>query len=353
VGDPLRLGQRPDSLRHPTLAYADRMASPGTGPSISVALCTYHGESYIREQLASITAQTLPASEVVICDDGSTDGTVQAVEAFIAAYSGPTVLRIAHTDRAGGVRANFERAIEACTGDLIALSDQDDVWRGDRLEVAAGVLASRPTVLAVHADARIVDASGQPTGETLLGSLYVSDGEREAIHSGDATTVLTRRNIVTGATLLFRRELLSTALPLGQHWVHDEWLAAIAAGLGGLDLIEEPLIDYRVHGANVIGVAQPTLRNKLRQLRVPRGDRYPRFAMRAQELVDRLETIGAAQDVLVIAQRKRAFELERAAYPAGRLRRAYPVLRHAARGGYATLSSQGSVDIVRDLIQPA
>lgn len=329
------------------------MAPSGTERSISVALCTYNGEPFIREQLASIAAQTLPASEVVICDDGSIDSTVNVVEFFIASYSGPTVFKIAHTERAGGVRANFARAIGCCTGDLIALSDQDDVWREDRLEVAAEVLTSRPEVLAVNADARIVDGKGAPTGDTLLGSLYVSAREREAIHSGCGLPVLIRRNVVTGATLIFRRELLASALPLGEHWVHDEWLAAIAASLGGLDLIEDQLIDYRVHGANAIGVAQPTLRNRLRQLRVPRADRYQRFAVRSQELVERLDTIGAPEDVLSLARDKRDFELRRAAYPAGRLRRFAPVLRNAVRGGYASLSSQGRVDIIRDLIQPA
>jgi hypothetical protein len=187
----------------------------------------------------------------------------------------------------------------------------------------------------------------------LLGSLYVSTGEREAIHGGRGLQVLIRRNVVTGATLLFRRELLAAALPLGEHWVHDEWLAAVAAGLGRLDLLEDQLIDYRVHGANAIGVARPTLGNRLRQLLVQRGDRYERFAARSLELLERLDTVGAPGDVLLLVQAKREFELRRAAYPAGRGRRIFPVLRNAARGGYATLSSQGRVDIVRDLIQPA
>jgi glycosyltransferase involved in cell wall biosynthesis len=326
--------------------------APGTELSISVALCTYNGEAYVHEQLASIAAQTVPAGEVIICDDGSTDGTIRAVEDFIAAHAGPTAFRIAHTDRAGGVRANFARAIEACEGDLIALCDQDDVWREDRLAFASATLDSHPSLLAVHTDARIVDDAGAQTGDTLLDSLSVGARERESIHAGLGMQVLIRRNIVTGATLMFRRELLASALPLGENWVHDEWLAVIAASLGGLDLIEDQLIDYRVHGANVIGVAQPTLRNRLRQLRVPRADRYPRFAVRAQELADRLDHIGAPQETQLLAQNKRNFELRRAAYPAGRLRRIRPVLLNAARGGYATLSSQGRADIVRDLIQP-
>lgn len=329
------------------------MASQDGAVSISVALCTYDGERFVREQLESIANQTLPASEVVISDDGSTDGTVAVVTAFIADYSGPTVFRIAFTERAGGVRANFERAIEACKGDLIALSDQDDVWREDRLEVESGAFASRADLLAVHADARIVDGKGEPTGATLLGSLYVGAGERESIHRGRGIDVLIRRNVATGATMMFTRELLASALPLAPNWVHDEWLAIIAASIGGLDVIESPVIDYRVHGANAIGVAEPTLSNRLRQLRVPRADRYPVLAARSQELVDRLGAINAPQEIQWLARSKLDFETARALYPSGRLRRVRHVLRNATRGGYATLSSQGVVDVVRDLVQPA
>jgi hypothetical protein len=86
---------------------------------------------------------------------------------------------------------------------------------------------------------------------------------------------LIRPNIVTVATSRFRRELAVNALLLGENWSHLESLAVLAASLGGFDLIEDQLTNYRVHGASVIRVAQPTLRNRLRQLQVPRSKGYP------------------------------------------------------------------------------
>jgi glycosyltransferase involved in cell wall biosynthesis len=332
---------------------AERTPSPAPSPTVSVALCTYNGEQYVTAQLESIAAQTTPATEVLIFDDGSTDNTVATVSAFIDEHSGPTAFSLVSTTRAGGVAANFARALAACTGEFIALSDQDDLWRTDRIATALEFLATHPHVALVHSDARVVDAQGSPTGETLLSSLYVSDRELADIHAGKAFEVLIRRNIVTGAATMLRRSLLEHGLPLADGWVHDEWLAAIAAAHGGVDTIEQALIDYRVHGGNQIGVTTPTLSHRLSQLRVPRGDRLTILAQRASLLVDRVESIGAPEPVIALARRKARFETRRAAYPRLRLARLVPVLTNARGGNYATLSSQGNKDIVRDLVQPA
>lgn len=325
--------------------------APTPAHRISVALCTYRGEAFVREQLESIARQTRPVDEVLIFDDGSPDGTVTVIEEFIAAYSGPVSFRLVSTERAGGVVPNFERALRACTGDLIILSDQDDVWHEDRVAVAEAEFARRPELLLLNADARVVDGKGRDTGATLFESLYVSDAERAAIHAGRGTEVLIRRNLVTGATTMLRATLLEEGLPLGEGWVHDEWLAFLAAARGGFDTLDRPVIDYRVHGANQIGVAQPTLRRRIGRMLEPRGDRLTVLAARSRTLLARLEAIGAGPDVVNLVRGKVAFEETRARYPRLRIARLVPVLRNA--GGYGRLASQGSTDIVRDLIQPA
>lgn len=321
-------------------------------PTISVALCTYNGEAYLREQLESIAAQTVPPIEVVIADDGSTDGTVALIEHFIADYAGPIAFRLAYRERAGGVAANFSRALTACTGELIALSDQDDVWHEDRIEVAAERFGE-PSLLLLNADARLIDGAGAPLGDTLLSTLYVPPAHLEAFHARAGFPLLLARNTVTGATTMLRRSLLDRALPIPEHWVHDEWLALIAAAHGGHDTLERAVIDYRLHGANQIGVAAPTLRRKVSQVFTPRGDRLAVLAQRGADAVARVEEIHAPEAVVELAKRKAAFETRRAAYPQSRWRRLVVVLREATRGDYRDLASQGAVDILRDLLQPA
>src|SRR5882762_9087557 len=98
---------------------------------ISIAMCTYNGARYLREQLDSIAAQTRPPSELIVCDDNSLDETREIVAGFAA--SAPFPVRLGVNEQNLGSIRNFERAIKLCEGDLIALSDQDDVWLPEKL----------------------------------------------------------------------------------------------------------------------------------------------------------------------------------------------------------------------------
>ncbi len=91
---------------------------------ISVSLCTYNGEQYIREQLQSIFNQSMPVDEVVIGDDGSSDATLSIINTFKEKYP----IRVLESGQKLGTIRNFLRTIFECTGDIIFLSDQDDIW---------------------------------------------------------------------------------------------------------------------------------------------------------------------------------------------------------------------------------
>jgi glycosyltransferase involved in cell wall biosynthesis len=325
--------------------------------SVSVALCTYNGARFIDEQLRSILSQSLLPAEIVVADDGSTDGTVDRVSAIAAEAiaAGQNVdIRILDGLGGSGVTKNFERAISACRSELIALSDQDDVWLPGRLALQVAQFDSRPDLTLLFGDARLVDANGQPLGVRLLETLEVGEAVRNDVHAGGAFAVLLRRNIVTGATLIFRRSLLGAALPLPPEWVHDEWLAILAAAIGTVDLIEDEVTDYRQHGNNQIGVRAPTLRNKIDRVLQPRGSRNADLAVRSDLLRERLEIVAKKNGALIASARgKSGFETFRAHLHRNRLRRVIPVLRRAVSGDYEAFASQGRADIVRDLLQPA
>ena len=319
--------------------------------TVSAVLASYNGAQYIEEQLRSILGQSRPPAELVVADDGSTDGTLEIVRSVASEYPG-VALRVLEPEASSlGVAGNFARAIGAATGDLVALSDQDDRWHDGRLERLVARFEADDSLLLLHHDAELVDATGTAYGQRLLGWLRASATEREALADGHAFEVYVRRNLATGATVVFRRSLAATALPIGDGWIHDEWLSAIAAALGGARLDEFALIDYRQHGGNQIGVAKPTPGHLVRRMLEPRGSRYERLAARSAALVSALEELDVAPDVLELARSKSAFEARRAAYPARRLARIGPVLRQ--RRDYARLSSQGSLDILRDLLHGA
>jgi len=321
--------------------------------SISVALCTRNGAQFIEEQLHSIFRQVPPPIEIVLSDDASNDDTVVIARRVAEGFFG-TTLRVVENSHPRGVVANFEQATLACTGDLIALSDQDDVWHEGRLLRLAQEFATKPELLLLASDAILIDADGAALGSRLLETLEVSPSELAGVQHGDAFAMLLRRNLMTGATMVFRRSLLKQAVPFPPSWVHDEWLASVAAATGTVDLLAEPLVDYRQHAANQIGARRRSFFSKVSLLLQPREDRNSRLVARASDLVDRLESMPASVEGVHLegAKGKLAHERARQALPSARFARLRPVFMEARTKGYAKYG-RGLIDILRDLLQPA
>jgi glycosyltransferase involved in cell wall biosynthesis len=325
--------------------------------AVSVALCTRNGAAHIEEQLLSILGQSVLPDEVIVSDDASTDGTVDLVRAVFASPNrpsgGPRLVVIQNPD-ALGVTRNFEQALRACHGDLIALCDQDDIWHPDRLRVAIDRFETSADLQMLASDARLIGDAGQPLRYSLFEALEIGPVEQNAVRSGEGFEALLKRNLVTGATSMVRRELVARAAPFPEPWVHDEWLAAIAAAIGSLNFVSERLIDYRQHSANQIGVRKLGLVGKFRQIIEPRDDRNRYLFERARALSARLEELGDAVplEYRELARRKVEHERLRAGLAVGRPRRWRSVLREATTGNYS-LFGRGAGDILRDLFQPA
>lgn len=322
--------------------------------AISVALCTRNGAAYLPAQVRSICMQDRLPIEIVLSDDGSRDDSVEVVRATMAecGVAGRIGLTVFRNDPALGVTRNFQQAVAACSGALIALCDQDDVWRADRLSIMAAVFDRRPGLLLLHTDARLVDGDLKPLGQTLFQGLEVRADELAGIHAGRAFGVLMHRNLVTGATTVFRRRLLDVTLPFPLEWVHDEWLAALAAATGEMDVLEDCLVDYRQHASNQIGVRRLGLKAKVAKAFAPRGDKHAQRVVRAQVLLDRLQSLGGQvpAQVLAAAREKVAHQSFRARLPANRLLRPLPIAVEALRGRYSRFD-RGWQAIVQDLFE--
>lgn len=326
--------------------------------TLSVALCTYNGAAHVADQLSTILQQTLLPQEIVVSDDGSSDDTVQIVQTTFAAWQAESMtrsvaLRVLRHPTPLGVTANFEYALASCTGDLLALCDQDDLWQPGRLARMVAEFTCRPELQLLHTDARLVDANGETLGLTLLDTLGVSAADRASVHAGQAINAYLRRNIVTGATMMVRRELVERSRPFPSAWVHDEWMAMVAAATGVVDLIEEPLIDYRQHGAQQIGASTLDAAGKRARLLAPRTERNARLLTRAEVLSERAPRLRPAvtSQILEAIAAKVAHEQMRSALPAQRIRRIAPIVHGWRRGCYASYGL-GIQDVLRDLLQP-
>ena len=326
--------------------------------SISVALCTFNGARFIEEQLESILSQSTRPQQIVISDDASTDATLDIVASVVSAdaVSAPTHpvdVTILRNAKPLGVARNFEKAIRVSTGDLIALSDQDDVWHPDRLSRSAEEFELRLDLDLIFSDARLVNANGASLERSLFEVLEITAADRLALHSGDAIPIFFKRNIATGATMMFRRRLLESALPFATNWVHDEWLAIVAAATGRVDIVDDALIDYRQHGSNQIGVSYPTLRRKVTRALEPRGNRNERLSLQFAEFADRMTEshVRVPTGLPPQARIKAAFELFRQDLSPHRIRRIGPILHANRHGWYLQFASQGRLDMLRDLLQ--
>jgi len=130
-------------------------------PDISVVLCTYNGEAFIQEQLESILAQSLPPNEIVISDDGSSDQTLARIKAIQDSSTASIRWVVITRDKPFGPAENFAHALTVATGELIALSDQDDIWESTKLAVLRSHFQKHPDALLVHTNARLIDSAGR------------------------------------------------------------------------------------------------------------------------------------------------------------------------------------------------
>ncbi len=223
--------------------------------TISVAMCTYNGSAYLQEQLDSIAAQTRLPDEMVICDDCSNDGTAAILEAF--AGNAPFPVHLHRNESNLGSTANFDQAIRLCQGDLIALSDQDDVWQPEKLRRLTEPFADLKVGL-VFSNAEVVDDDLNPLGMKLW-DVYFPPKLQRQMQQGQGFEVQMRQNVVTGATMVFRADLrgLIQPIPSDVHLIHDGWIALVAAAVSRIVFVPECLILYRKHSSQQVGINLP------------------------------------------------------------------------------------------------
>ena len=316
-----------------------------------VVLCTFNGEAFVAEQVAGVLAQLQPVDEIVVSDDASTDACVDRVREALAGFGGD--LRIHVNPATLGVVRNFETALRLAKGDVCFLCDQDDVWRADKVQWMVAAFAREPQLMLLHSGARIIDKSGARTGATLLSELRVRARDLAAYDAGDALSVLLHRNIVTGATVAVRRELLDLALPIPEGYWHDEWLALIAAAVGSIRRIDEPLIDYRIHKGNQAGLRGVMPGVRIRAAVSRRGGFHAVRARKLDALLERLRCLGSRVPVarLHLVEACRDHWRLRANLPQRRTERVASILAEW-RGGRYRRFSNGWRAALRDLVEP-
>lgn len=273
----------------------------------SVAMCTYNGARFLAAQLASLLSQERLPSQVVICDDQSQDGTAAILERFAgeAEARGVRVSLHFNANNLGFVK-NFEKALSLCDAEVVFLCDQDDVWQPRKLAAYMALFEADPQLQVVHSDARLVNAEGDSLGHGLFDALAVTADERRQMNADGAFDVLIRRNIVTGATMAFRRELAEVAMPVEAGWIHDEWLAMVAATRRGhFKCLDWQSTDYRQHGGNQVGASRRSAWSRLHRAEGARSAYIAQVVHRLDGLVRRSKAAAWIDDEQMDVLRKR------------------------------------------------
>lgn len=273
---------------------------------LSVALCSCNGARWLGAQLQSLASQTRLPDELIVCDDASSDASAEMVAGF--ARKAPFAVQLVRREQPLGASSNFADCLEHCSGELVALCDQDDVWLPRKLELLERLLEEEPDAGMAFCDAELVDSDLNPLRQRLREVLGPTPQELARLRQGDGLGVLVRHNVVSGATMMIRwgryRELLR---PIPKLWLHDAWCALVLAAVSKVAVSEEALVAYRQHELQQIGARRNSL---LAQIRTARrmhsayfGDDLLRWEAAEQRLGAHATWLRSEETLQVVHQR--------------------------------------------------
>jgi len=227
------------------------------GYKISVAMATYNGGLYIYEQLMSIIQQTKKVDEIVISDDGSADNTLNIINS-IARENKETSIIVLHNKNNHGPRGNFENAIQNCSGDLIFLSDQDDIWYPEKVEKVIEVFSCNCDANLVCHNAVLVDKNGDQIEGTFNSRLMIDTSNSEKrVYKLERNKYLERAvsaPLINGMVLCMSNKLKAMILPFPKTYSsHDWWIMFVGVNNNTCYYLDEVLTKYRLHGKNTAG----------------------------------------------------------------------------------------------------
>ena len=206
-----------------------------TKDAISVAIATYNGEKYLKEQLDSILENLGENDEIVISDDGSTDNTIR----IINSYNDKRIMLIEGPQK--GLIKNFENAIKHCNKKYIFLSDQDDIWEKDKKEKVINCFINTNSILVIH-DCVVFDSE---SNKTLIDSFFNYRKSKKGIIKNII------KNSYIGCCMAFDKSVVNKTIPFPDNIpMHDQWIGLISEKNGNVTFLNNKLIRYRRHSNN-------------------------------------------------------------------------------------------------------
>ena len=262
---------------------------------ISIAMATYNGAKYIKEQIDSILNQTIQDFELVVCDDCSKDDTFDILQEYA---TNDKRIHIFKNEKNLGFKKNFEKAISLCKGEYIALSDQDDIWTNNHLETLVKLIGDK-AIACGNSD--LIDKNGKELGMTLKYQEsfdWYPQNDRKKIMS-----IVLFRNPYQGATMLINKNILKFILPFPEDVLyHDTWISSVACFVGGISYSDIPIMKYRRLDTSITGYRNKR-KSKILHLRYSKigvdkfhlvvnlKKRIPNLTKKDKRLLNKLENV--------------------------------------------------------------
>lgn len=205
---------------------------------VSIAMCTYNGERFLKEQIDSILNQSFKNIELIVTDDCSSDTTVEILEKF---QKNDIRIKIYQNEKNLGFLKNFEKSISLCTGDYIALADQDDIWKLNKIELFLKEIGENTLI---YSDALLIDQYSKALNQYLITPGVLAHGK--------CNKSFLIYNSASGNTMMFKKKLVDYILPIPKEMsYHDIWIAFIASTIGSICVTKEAMTYYRRYDEQV------------------------------------------------------------------------------------------------------
>lgn len=205
--------------------------------TVSVIMCTYNGEKYLREQIDSILAQTYPIHEIIVCDDCSTDNTMAILQEYATRF---TFIKVHQNEKNKGCNQNFHDTLYKATGNYIAISDQDDIWFPEKIEKQLHQIKGKQEYILCFSD-------------IIASTTFSREQTKDYENLPYTVEALLFRNTIPGHTILVKRTFIES-LPDWNNmtFYYDWWLAMNAALVNGITKCNVPLVWHRIHSESEI-----------------------------------------------------------------------------------------------------
>ncbi len=324
--------------------------------SSSIAMCTYNGERFLQKQLESFVQQSILPDELVVCDDGSTDKTLEILNEF--QKTAPFDVQIIQNEKKLGYARNFEKAGQLCSRSIVFFSDQDDVWLPQKNEQTLRFFEEHPDAGLVLLEAELIDAEGEkiPFPARIRKKKRKNPPKSElepyfvqnALHHWIASW--------QGCNMAYRNSLRESIYPICMEIGHDQWILLILGTLSETLIFHTPTLQHRIHNSNasrmVSSVPNLFQRACYSLLRHQNSGRYRQKAALFQNLLNRIAenpTKICHPELIPIFERFQFHMTQRAEALENGKNRFSIVLSEFWNGNYS-FCSHGLRDVLSDLL---